>query len=100
MGSTFAARSRSEAVAVGTPELIDMLPFRYPCSITAVPGGGGTLLIEYSTTPGAAAAPGSASWADWPSGATATRATDALLAPVTAIRATAAVAAGSVEVVG
>jgi hypothetical protein len=100
MPTTWPTRATREAVAVGTPVVIDMMPYGFPATVTAVPLGGGSILVEYSTTPRAAGDPGSASWADWPGGTVAVRTTDSLVGPVSAIRATATVADGAVEVIG
>ena len=100
MPYTTPTRSTREAVVDGTPVVIDMLPYGFPATITAVPLGGGSILIEYSTTPRAAGDPAGSSWANWPAGTVAARTTDSLVGPVTAIRATATVADGAVEVIG
>lgn len=93
-------RSRSFPVAVGTPRILDMLAYDYECTVTAVPGAGGSMLIEYSTTPRAAGNPAAATWSNWPAGSVTARTSDTLESPVTALRATATTAAGVVEVVG
>ncbi len=93
-------RSRSYAVLVGTPRVVDMLPFDYECTVTAVPGASGSLQIEYSTTPRAAGNPAAALWSNWPAGTVSARTSDTLESPITAIRATAATADGVLEVVG
>jgi hypothetical protein len=94
------ARSDSWTVVVGTPKVLDPLRFGFPATITAVPGASGSLLVEYSTTPGAAGNPGAASWANWPSATVSARTSNTLTGPVTGLRATATTANGVLEVVG
>lgn len=100
MGQASPSRSRSYPVAVGTPRLVDMQPFGFPATVTACPGAGGSLAVEYSTTPRAAGDPASAKWINWPGGTVTANTADTLESPVTAIRVTATTAAGSVEVIG
>ena len=68
-------------------------------TISAIPGAGGTLSLQYSTTPTAMSSPGTANWFPWPAGMVNSNTMDSLLSPVVAIQATAGVAAGVVEVV-
>lgn len=96
-----AIKSRTYTVTPGTPVVIDMYDFDGPQTITAAPGSGGTLAIEYSTTPWAAdnsATP--STWIAWPSGTVSAATSDSLMSPVIAIKATATTAAGTVEVMG
>lgn len=94
------SQRQSKAVASGGTATIDMIGVRAPTTITAIPGGGGTMLIEYSSDETAAVLPGSANWKSWPSGTISVLTVDTLWSPVTAIRATATTAAGTVQVVG
>ena len=64
-----------------------------------IPGSGGTLDIEFSTSPYANLEAGTATWEDWASGVITIRTTDSLVGPITAIRATAATEAGVLEIV-
>lgn len=89
----------SYSVATATPTYVDTMALPFPLAVSALPGGGGTMAVAYSTTPGAAGNPGGATWFDWPSGAVASATNDVLLSPSTALRFTAATAAGTVEVV-
>lgn len=66
----------------------------FPLTVTAIPGGGGTMNVEYRT------APGSSTWIAWPSGAVGAATADTLMSPVYELRFTAAGATGSVEVAG
>ena len=80
-------------VAAGTPATIGRtnhtLPF--PLTVTAVPGAGGTLLVEYQiATDGV--------WQSWPAGVVATTTTYLLTGPVRALRFTATTQDGTVEV--
>ena len=91
--------SKTVAVTVGTPVVFDLSGWPVPTTVTAIPGGGGTLAIEVSTTETAVSNPGAASWVAWPSGTVSARASNTLDGPVRAIRATATTAAGTLEVV-
>lgn len=91
---------QSYSVSTAAPTYVDVRGFPFPLSVTAVPGGGGTMAVAYSTTPNAAGSPGTANWIDWPGGAVAATTSDSLLSPVAALRFTAATAAGVVEVNG
>lgn len=97
---TQVTRARSYTVPVGTPRVVDMAPFGHESTITARPGGGGTLQIEYSTTPRAAGDAAAAAWQNWPLGTVAAIISDSLISPITAVRATAATADGILEIVG
>lgn len=98
--SILAARTTSRAVAAGATEYIDMGPYGFPATVTAVPGAGGTLAISYSTTPGAASLGAGANWIAWPPGTVSAIASATLMSPITGLRAVSATAAGVVEVVG
>ena len=63
----------------------------YPLTVSAIPGAGGTLLVEYQLVK-------DGSWTEWPGGAVAAKAIYVLAGPVYALRFTAAVAAGVVEI--
>ena len=64
-----------------------------------IPGSGGTLDIEFSTSPFENLEAGTATWEDWASGVITTRTTDSLVGPITAIRATAATNSGVLEII-
>ena len=63
----------------------------YPLTISAIPGAGGTLLVEYQLVK-------DGSWTEWPGGAVAVKTIYVLAGSVYALRFTAAVAAGVVEI--
>jgi hypothetical protein len=63
---------------------------RRPLTIAAVPGGGGTLLVETQTAPGG-------KWFPWSEGAVSAATQMKLDSKVHTLKFTAAVAAGSVE---
>jgi hypothetical protein len=65
----------------------------------AIPVSGGTLDVEFSTSPYSDLEDGTATWEDWASGPVTTRTTDSLVGPITAIRASATVEAGVLEIV-
>jgi hypothetical protein len=91
---------KSNTVVVGTPVYVDVQSYPFPLTVTAIPGGGGTLAVAYSTTPNAAGTTGTATWIDWPSGAVAATTSDSLLSPVSALRFTATTADGVAELNG
>jgi len=63
----------------------------YPLTVSAIPGAGGTLLVEYQLVK-------DGSWTEWPGGAVAVKTIYVLAGSVYALRFTAAVAAGVVEI--
>ncbi len=67
-------------------------------SVTAVPGTGGSILVQYSTSPAPAVANGTANWASWPAGTVTAYTTDTLVGKVTALQALATGANGTLEV--
>lgn len=89
------ARNTTQRVAVTTAAVVIVdghgysLPF--PLNITAVPGSGGTLLVEYQTAQAGV-------WTAWPSGTVSAKTIFLLTGPVHALRFTAAVAAGVIEI--
>lgn len=88
------AVSQRHTVAVGSPVTIgpETLPFAAPCTVAAIPGSSGTLLVEYQVAP-------SGIWFSWPGGAVSTNTVYLLTGPVYALRFTAAVSGGIVEIV-
>ena len=86
-------------VAVGTPAIYtssgsnslrpDALDI--PITVSAIPGAGGTLLVEYQLVE-------SGSWTDWPGGTVAVKTVYILTGPVYALRFTAATQDGTVEI--
>lgn len=93
-------RQRRVVVTTAATVLFDGMALSYPATVTAVPAGGGSIRIEYSTTPSASdsTVAATASWTDWPVGTTSVRASATLVSPITAMRFTATVADGAVEV--
>ena len=85
----------SISVAVGTSSPIAI---SVPCTVTAIPGGGGTLLIETTASGAAAVSAGTATWFPWTLGTVSAASRNSILHPCTHLRATAATAAGVVEV--
>lgn len=92
-------KSITGTVTAGTPLYLEVINFPFPMTVSAIPGGGGTLLVEFSCTPSAAALTTSATWASWPAGAVSSAETDTVLSPITALRFTATTANGTYEVV-
>lgn len=68
-------------------------------TVTAIPGSGGSLLVQYSTSPPSQVAEGSANWFNWPNGSVTANTSNSLPGKVTAIRAIATTAAGVLEYV-
>lgn len=87
----------STTVPVGTVYL-DTQSYPYPITVTAVPQGGGSITVSYSTTPNAAGLGAAATWITWPGGTVITTTNDYIKSPVSAFRFVAATASGVVEV--
>lgn len=92
--------TRTIAVVVGTPQVVDLLGWPTPTTICAIPGASGTMAVEWSTTATAVTNPGAASWSAWPAGTVSTKTTDTLDSPIVAMRVTALVSNGSFEMAG
>ena len=92
--------SSTTVTVAASPVYIDATNVRIPATLTAIPGGGGTLAISYSTTPGAAALGSAATWVAWSSGTVSSSTGMTLGSAVQGIRATAATATGTVEITG
>lgn len=92
----------TKTVVVGTPLVLDCSnrSFNHAMSLMCVPGGGGTLTVESSNSANAITAPGSANWMDSGEGAMATKKEVVRYSPCMAIRITALVADGVVELKG
>lgn len=91
---------RIVSVVVGAPvtltssgsNYINSGAFEIPCTVVVIPGGGGgTLLVEYQVVP-------AGSWTNWPAGTVSDKTIYILSGPVNALRFTAAVADGVVEI--
>lgn len=65
--------------------------FDIPCTVAAIPGGGGSLLVEYQIVP-------SGSWTSWPAGTVTAKTIYVLSGPVHALRFTATTVSGTVEI--
>ena len=76
------------SVTVGT--YTSCIPIVTPCTLAAIPGAGGTLLVEYQIAPDGA-------WIEWPAGAVATATVYLLTGPVYALKFTATTKDGVVE---
>lgn len=79
-------KSAPVTISTGT----DDIPIVTPMSISAVPGAGGTLLVEYQVAPNGL-------WIEWPAGSVTTTTVYRLVGGVFALRVTATTADGSVE---
>jgi hypothetical protein len=80
-------------IVVGSPQTLEAAEFSipYPATVFANPGSGGTLLVEYRISP-------AGSWIAWPDGTVAVDTVYLLNGPVEALRFTALLADGTVEV--
>lgn len=67
-------------------------------TITAVPGGGGTMTVQYSTSTEDDIKAGTGNWQNWPKGSVSAIGSDTLVGRVTAVRASAVTAAGTLEI--
>ncbi|MEO1752019.1 hypothetical protein [Thiofaba sp. EF100] len=72
---------------------------RHLVSIAAIPGQGGSLLVEYTLSPRQLIEQDQALWHAWPAGSVTEPTVDALLTPVVAVRGTAQGADGFIEIV-
>jgi hypothetical protein len=68
-------------------------------SVTAIPGGGGTAKVQFTTSPDADVVGATATWQDWPLGDISSTASDRILSQVTALRFVATTANADFEVV-
>lgn len=91
-------RFKSYTVTTAADVYEDVQGFPFPLTITAIPSGGGTISVYYSTTPNAAGQPGSATWIAWPSGSVSNTTSDALMSPVAGLRFSVNTSTGTVEV--
>lgn len=71
-----------------TADVVDTSQLRAPITVTVIPGATTTATVEFSTTPGAAAAPASANWQAWPDGTVSAATTDVFLGRMFALRIT------------
>lgn len=94
-----AARAKTFPAPIGTTYQ-DLTGFGNPMAITAVPGGGGTITLSYSTTKGAATLGAAAVWIAWGGGSPTTPTREFVQGPLTGLRIVAATGAGTVEVLG
>lgn len=92
---TLGTRNITQRVTVTTDSAVtldgDGYSIPWPVNILALPGSGGTILVEWQMAAGGA-------WTAWPYGAVSTKTQDLLQGPVYALRFTAAIANGIVEI--
>lgn len=86
------------SITPGDPVVLILPPVARQASVAAFPGGGGSLLVEYSLSSEAAVVGGTGRWLPWPSGTVTTGTADTLISQAMALRITATTAAGVVEV--
>lgn len=94
LGGTTTKQSLSAAETGGI-----IAPYRLPVTVTAVPGSGGSMLVQYTTSAWADVCAETATWLSWPAGTVYATTTDTIVGPITAIRATATTQPGVLEVV-
>ena len=90
---------RSITVTAATPVVLtsggdsthDHVSLAFPATIAAIPGAGGTILVEYQLVK-------DGSWTNWPDGAVGAKTISVLGGPVYALRFTAAVDTATVEI--
>mgnify|MGYP003528918618 CR=1 FL=1 len=87
-------------LSVGVPFVIDVMSYSCPITVTIAPDSSGSVVVETSTTPYAAGQSGAATWVERPGGAVTVATTDAVMAPISALRFTASVVGGYVEING
>jgi len=83
------------ATSVGDPLLIPPLPPGSRVTVTAIPSGGGTALVEFTTSSDADLTASSVTWQAWPKGSISSVDTDSIISPVTGLRFTASTAGSS-----
>ena len=88
----YVAVSQRHTVAVGSPVIIGLetLPVAASCTVAAIPGATGTLLVEYQVAP-------DGTWFAWPAGTVSTNTVYLLTGPVYALKFTATTDDGVVE---
>lgn len=69
-----------------------------PPTITVIPGGGGTMLVQYSTSSPDEISSGTGNWNNWPAGSVSAYTSDSLIGAANYIRASATTANGVLEV--
>lgn len=89
--------SKSITVVPGTP-VVQVLSAGSRITVAAIPGSGGTALVETSITPDAAVNPNNATWFAWPAGAVVSPAQNTFYGGAEALRFTATVASARFEV--
>ena len=89
-------QTASYSVAAGASQVVVM--GASPVTVTAIPGGGGTMTIYSTTSPRAQIDAGTATWVAWPAGAVAVATQNTAFGVVIGIKCEAAVAAGSCEI--
>lgn len=79
-------------IVVGAPQTLEAAEFSipWPLTLAAIPGVGGTLLVEYRLTP-------DGTWLSWPAGTVSTTTVYKLDGPVEGLRFTALLADGVAE---
>ena len=92
------AASLSGTVTSATAVVLDTSDMAYPLTVTVKCPSATTGTLEFSTTPGAYGAPGSANWQFWPSGtvAASTAVTDVFNGRLMALRISQASGSGAV----
>lgn len=80
-------------IVVGSPQTLEAAQYSipYPLTLRAKPGSGGTLLVEYRISP-------NGDFVAWPAGTVSAATVHVLTGPVEALRFTAGVADGTIEV--
>lgn len=84
----------STGVVTSTPKVIQL--FYVPATVTVIPAASTTALVEYSTSPITQINLGNGVWREWPAGAVSEATSDAVLAPVVALRVSRASGSGNV----
>lgn len=91
--TTFLAVGYPSQVQISGSNTTQMVP-----TVTAIPGGSGTIDVQYSTSPDCMTAPQSANWQEWPAGPVSTVTSDSLVGIVNCVQAQAGNVNGTLEV--
>jgi hypothetical protein len=94
---TLSSQSKIVSIALAAAETSAPVFVGGICTVTALPGGGGTMTVQTTTSRPSLVTAGTATWINWTAGAAAAN-TQAATNMVTAVRATATTQPGTFEV--
>lgn len=92
------ANTTSQTLTAGAGYGNPVKIYSIPATINAVPGSGGTMLVQYTSSSFSSIDAGTANWTNWPAGSVSSQTSDSALGPITGIKASATTANGTLEV--